>query len=347
MIEIAAYHDGVELTHLARMEWVDGLGDVADSCSAEWLGDPLPTVEAPPDGHVTLSVDGEQLGPYDVLSAGISGEEMRRRLSGAVAHHFEAEVADRDDESSIYGAIIDAVASYAARTPWTDWIATRQSALFMRQSVAAELFRADSLAATRQILAKWGLTVIPTMSGSGTSISYGVEVRPLFPLLRGIDIPLDAAYLSAAREIEMADGANAPGRFRDRRIVGMHRRLGVIEDDPILVESGATKPALYLAPTGNLLSMELAVHVERWRLQNSSMSCRIVYYRYDPAIVPQRIITLPADYTGDEADTAWHIESIHHRWDADQGYRAEIAAALWQGPPITVAARRTQIGGAP
>jgi len=344
-----AWHGSDELEHLSRAEWTDGLGDVADSCSVEWYGEPRATPSSPLSRYLLLSPDGgaTRYGPYDVLAVGRSGEERRQRASGRLGHHFEAEIADRSDEGDLYAAIVSGVGAYAARAPWISWISGMPGRRdYMEQRVGAELFRAQTLGATRQILAKWGLTIIPTAALSGERVVHGIELAPLYPLRTRAVIELETYGVGAYPALDYPDGANPPGRFRTRRIVGMHRRLGVIVDDPILISSGSATPTTYLDPSGDLITIELGMHVERWRQQNSSLRATITLWgprRIMAQMRPQQVITVPAEAMGLDSDTTWAVESVRHRWDADQGYRQEVAATYWQGAPITAAVARTRL----
>jgi len=345
-----AWHGRDELRHLARAEWIDGLGEVADSCSLEWYGEPHPTPEEPMSSYLRLSPDdgATMYGPYDALAAGRAGEERRQRVSGRLGHHFEAEISERSDEGDLYEAIVSGVGAYAALAPWQGWIGRSDRRRYMTTAVSAELFRAQTLGATRQILARWGLTIIPTATLSAGRVVHGIELAPLYPLATGDIVRLEAAGVSAYPSLEFPDLANPPGRYLTRRIVGMHRRLGVITDDPVLVTSGAVGPATYLEPSGDLIAMRLGVHVERWRQQNSALKATIVLWgprRIMARMRPQRLLAAPAEAMGLDSDTVWAVESVRHRWDADRGYRQEIQATYWQGTPVTVAVRESPTPG--
>ena len=341
--------------HITRAEWTDGIGDVADSCAIQYMGDPA----IPASGAITLSPDGGTTvyGPYDIISQAISGEERTRRVSGRVGYHFEAEISDRDDEEAIYGAIVSAVEAYSGQAPWSSWL-SGVDARYMIDRVSAELFRASTLGSVRQVLGRWGLTVTPTATLSGSDISHSVDVRPLYPVAtdRSARLPggarassvlrLDDAIIEAYPQVEYPDAANPPRAYRSRRIVGMHRRLGVIVDDPVLVSSGSMRPAVYLSPSGDLISMGLEAHITRWRHQNSAARMRGTVWSGELAgLVPQRIVSIAAEQMDLPRRSIWTVEQARHMWDGERGYRVEATATLWQGWPSTVPIATQSLSG--
>ncbi len=347
---------GTRVEHLASAEWTDGVGDVADTCAITYLGAPT----TPGRGPIVLSppTSGVQYGAYDVETHTVSGEERTHRVSGRVGHDFEAELADREDEGAIYSGILAAVERFAGLAPWSTWLEAPATPEYMRDRVAAELIRASTLGSVRQVLARWGLTAVPTARLSGTTtVTHGVAVQPIYPAQghRGalhpsgglVTTPLDlsTAVVEAYPTIETPDSANGLGDYRRRRIVGMHRLLGTSVDDPVLLSSGSRRPTVYLSPSGDLVAMALEAHIERWRQQNSAQRMTATIWRADDlaGIVPQRRVRLTAEQIDLDRDSTWLVEQVRHRWDPERGYRLEMTATRWQGFPTTVAVRRTQL----
>ncbi len=348
---------GAAVPHLTGAEWTDGVGDVADTCAITYLGSPT----SPGRGPITLSppTSDTQYGPYQVEVHTVSGEERTQRVTGRIGHDFEAEIADRDDEAAIYDGILAEVVRYAALRPWSQWLEPPASAEYMRDRVAAELVRGSTLASVRQILARWGLTAVPTATLRGSVVQDGVAVQPLWPAPghrgaltpsgRLVTAPLDltSAIIEAHPSIETPDSANLIGDYRRRRIVGMHRLLGSTVDDPVLVRSGSQRPAVYLSPSGDLIAMVLEAHIARWRLQNSAQRLTATIWRHSDmaGIVPQRRVILSAAQTRVESPptATWLVEQVRHQWDPERGYRVELTATRWQGFPITLRVHRQSI----
>ena len=199
--------------HISAASWVDGAGDVADTCEvtleavdgagvAKLISSRLSLLLAPPadDGVDALLC----YGPYDVEPVSVDGEAMTWRLSGRVGSHFEATIADRDDEDEFYSALETAITTtLVASEPWKGWATGagapsaddaddyKVGADFISDQAAAQMVNAEDLAGVRQILAQWGITAIPYVSNiSLTGFSHRVRVEPLHrPATTGFTVP--------------------------------------------------------------------------------------------------------------------------------------------------------------
>ena len=199
--------------HLSAAQWVDGTGDVGDTCNvtlegvdgagvAKLLASRLSILLAPPadDGVDDLLC----YGPYDVEPASVDGEARTWRLSGKIGSHFEATLADRDDEDEFYAALDTAInTTYAASQPWAGWATGagapsaddaedyQVSAEFIHGQVVAQMVNAENLAGARQILAEWGLTATPYVESlTATGFDHRTRIEPIYqPREDGFTIP--------------------------------------------------------------------------------------------------------------------------------------------------------------
>ena len=200
--------------HVSRAEWVDGAGDVADTCQvtvhgveepgdvAKLRSSRLSLLLAPPadDGVDALLC----YGPYDVASASVTGEARVWQIAGRIGSHFEATLADRNDEDEFYAALDTAInATYAGKEPWQGWasgagapagadaVDYQVTAEFIYDKVVAQMVNAQNLAGCRQILAEWGFTAVPYVASlSPTGYEHRPRIEPLYrPSVLGYDVP--------------------------------------------------------------------------------------------------------------------------------------------------------------
>ena len=215
---------------LSAAEWVDGTGDVADTCTVTVYG-----VDEDADADLLLSGRLSMLlapaadpevddllcyGPYDVEPASVSGEARAWRLTGRIGSHFEATIADRVDEAQLYAALEDAVTqALTGSEPWRGWAAGAGapagtdpaayvvSPTFIWEQIQAQLVNAQDLAGVRQILAQWGLTAIPyAASITPTGFRHRVRVEPLWR-------PETASFTVAAGSTVRLTTLGAPAGF--------------------------------------------------------------------------------------------------------------------------------------
>ena len=190
--------------HLSKAEWVDGAGDVADTCEvtvhgvetagdvAKLMSSRLSLLLAPPAAD---SVDDLLcFGPYDVEPASVDGEAAVWRLAGRIGAHFEATLSDSDDEDQFYAALDTAInTTYSWRQPWAGWAAGagapsaddaeayQVSAEFIYDQVVAQMVNAENLAGARQILAEWGFTAVPYVASlTPTGYKHRPRIEPLY-----------------------------------------------------------------------------------------------------------------------------------------------------------------------
>ena len=188
---------------LSAAEWVDGTGDVADTCTVTVYGvDEGPDVDLLLSGSLSLLVappadpavpDLLCYGPYDVEPASVTGEARTWRLTGRIGSHFEATVSDRQDEAQLYADLEAAITkALTATEPWRGWAAGAGAPAgaaaddyivnptFIWDQIQAQMVNARDLAGIRQILAQWGLTAVPyAASITPTGFSHRVRVEPL------------------------------------------------------------------------------------------------------------------------------------------------------------------------
>ena len=188
--------------HVAGASWVDGAGDVADTCSLQLAGVPRGDVDllltpraslllAPP-ADASIS-DLLVYGPYDLEPAEVNGEARQWTLSGRIGSHFEATLADRQDEDELYADLRTAVtATLTAHQPWAGWISGAGapsgadvadytlSADFIMSQIDSQLVNARGLAGCRQILAQWALTAVSYPTDlTLTGYKHRIRVDPL------------------------------------------------------------------------------------------------------------------------------------------------------------------------
>lgn len=217
--------------HISAASWVDGAGDVADTCEvtleavdgagvAKLLSSRLSLLLVPPahDGVDDLLC----YGPYDVEPASVDGEARMWRLSGRIGSHFEATIADRDDEDEFYSTLETAITeTLTTSEPWQGWATGAgapsadesedyevDSSLIM-QLAASQMVNAQDLSGVRQIMAQWGMTAIPYVSAiTATGFSHRVRVDPLHrPETTGFTVPSGWAVRLGTLELPASFGA--------------------------------------------------------------------------------------------------------------------------------------------
>ena len=216
--------------HLVWASWVDGTGDVGDTCEValqgvdaagvdKLLSSRLSLLLAPPADDAVE--DLLCYGPYDCDPVEVSGEAAQWRVTGRIGSHFEATVADRTDEAEFYAALEKAITdTLAASEPWKGWASgagapagadaaeySVANAEFIWGQIRAELVNAVDLAAVRQILAQWGLTAVPAVDSiTPTGFRHRVRVEPLHR-------PDTARFDIAAGTIVRLTSLGAPAGF--------------------------------------------------------------------------------------------------------------------------------------
>ena len=145
---------------------------------------------------------------------------------------------------------------------------------------------------------------------------------------------------------------NEPGAWRRRRQVGAVRR---VRDDVLLqvLQIGDSAPTELLEDAFATPTLLLDAALQRWRWQNSAARLsfsRIVPDDYPPdaamatvPVLPRQLVTVPEDWLEDWLPESWRtplrewrVESVQHRFGAEEGYVQVIEASLWQGPYVHV-----------
>ena len=310
---------------ITSASWVDAYGDQVDSCTvtldgvenwASLLRQQLRLYLSPvgPVGAVL-----PLYGPYEVDPRTISQEHQETALGGTVGSHFAATIADREDEGELFDQITSGIRRYfGGLNPYRDWLASSEAGITVGTIISlveAELFNARHLAAVRQVLARWGLTVIPAPVLDGgiydflpvvrakhaaypavqpggapftleappgpwqCAVADGlpVNIRPLLmPPAPSLAIRAPWEAIEALPRVTFPDGLNLPGMFRTRRIEGTQVFFNRDDNDVTLYRSGTLRPSVYLEPNIDVPRLALETHSVRWDLQNSAASLTLV-----------------------------------------------------------------------
>ena len=222
---------------LSAAEWVDGTGDVADTCAVTVYGvDDGADVDLLTSGRLSMLLappadpavdDLLYYGPYDLDPASVDGEARAWRLTGRIGSHFEATVADRQDEAQFYAGMEIAITqALVATEPWVGWAAGAGrpagaaaadyivSPTFIWEQIQAQLVNARDLAGVRQILKMWGLTAVPYAAGiTPTGFAHRVRVEPLYR-------PATLGYTVASGVTVRLTATGAPTGFRSLAAAG-------------------------------------------------------------------------------------------------------------------------------
>ena len=216
--------------YLSGAEWVDGTGDVADTCTVTLnglddgddvdllLSGRLSLLLAPPAGPTVA--DLLCYGPYDVDPAAVHGENRTWSITGRIGSHFEATIADHADEARLYAALEAAITdALTATEPWRGWatgagapsgaaaIDYVVSPAFIWGQIQSQLVNARDLAGVRQILAQWGLTATPYPANiTPTAFRHRVRVEPLYR-------PATTGFTPAAGNTVRLTTLGAPAQF--------------------------------------------------------------------------------------------------------------------------------------
>ena len=148
-------------------------------------------------------------------------------------------------------------------------------------------------------------------------------------------IPSGSLDRDLGLDVVIPDIYNAPGSYKDRRIeVGELRKAGTGSTLVTITADGEVYPAIRLAPQMDVIAPEIAIDLERWRLQNSAADSEAVI-DLDVTIQPHSLLTGLSSVYGSTA--VWWVESVTHTFNAGQEGQTKAMLHLWQGGPFFLA----------
>lgn len=303
-------------------------------------------------------------GPYDIRGLTKSREAREVIVNGVSNYYWEPRIAAQSLSTGV--RIGDAVASVAAAhrlvEPFRTWWADDDFFEYSVTQLVIGIRSARTFAELVSFVETWGFTAysqhdtrVNEVDASRIRQDPAIVLRSRYPFIgtrvvyqtatypedepnaRLSNIKLEllpqvvapAVVPSSVYDVAVADWANRPGRFQERRIETITLNFGFAEDYSYGAEGSPGpdgQPTLYLDPEDGDDISGYTRRLKRWEMQNESLTVTVMV-RGDEGnhIVPHQIVKLPLNEGED-----WRVVSVAHNWNAGDYWR-DLHMALWQG----------------